>query len=446
MTSTKINKLHKQTDKYPLAVQFFRDGKLSKAQEILLSLLNKNKRDFDALNFLGIIQITQGNFEKAIEYFRQVVSIIANHPTAHYNLGLCCQQLNRIDEAIEHYLDSFKINSNHTDTLNNLGIIYFNKLNFPEAEKYYLSALKVEPANDNVLNNLGNLYSMQNKFEEAEKYYSKAIVLSSNNPDYRYNYSDCLIKQDKFEEAQTALESTLQMKQDHVAALNSLGLVYTKLNMYERAVNTYQKLIEIKGRTNDILVKLSDLYLELGDYENAESCLQDLMNDYSGKLIAYTNLGALKLRQGRIDESICFSQKALAENDQIALAHYNYAYALLLKGNFNEGWQEYEWRKKVDGFEKRFFSGPELTERNIGGKRILVCDEQGLGDSIQFVRLLPKLKELGAYVILECNKRLAGLFKNLSGVDEIIVKSGNNEPEIEYDFHISLLSIPRFLK
>ncbi len=68
---------------------------------------------------------------------------------------------------------------------------------------------------------------------------------------------------------------------------------------------------------------------------------------------------------------------------------------------------------------------------NFEGKTLLVHTEQGLGDSIQFIRYLPFVKKLGGRVILQCNQaRLKLLFTTVSGIDELFIR-GENLPNFD---------------
>lgn len=465
-------------DEFPVAVKHYENGNVDAARMTLESMIRKNPKDYDALIFLGGIHLSVGNYEKSSEYYHKVVTMVQNHPTANYNLGLSYHRLNKLNEAERFYKKALEINPNNIDALNNLGVIYISLNQKNEALKYYNQAIGINKNNANTLNNLGNYFSSTGNFAEAEKYYKKAIQVDQFNSSYLFNLADCFLRQNKYDEAITVLEKAIKIKPDYYQAFNSLGVAnlkkkninaakelfehaikikndfweayqnlgtcFEKMNMHSDAISLYNKVLELNDGNYDAIIKISNLKMETGNYSESESLLKKLeMNDQT-KIIGYTNTGVAKLKQGKVDEAIEITTKALNENDDNALTHYNLAHALLLKGDFKRGWLEYEWRKKRNDFEKREFSKPELGDQIINGKKILVYDEQGLGDSIQFVRYIPMLKEKGAYVILECSKRLAGLFKNLNAADQLIIKNGTSEPEVEYDYHIALLSLPLY--
>jgi hypothetical protein len=120
----------------------------------------------------------------------------------------------------------------------------------------------------------------------------------------------------------------------------------------------------------------------------------------------------------------------------------------LVAGNFNDGWQRYEWRWKSETISKssgvRNLPQPLwLGSESLENKTILLYAEQGLGDTIQFCRYAPLVAQLGAKVILEVQRPLVKLLKNIEGITQIIAW-GDTLPK--FDFQCPLLSLPLAFK
>ena len=117
--------------------------------------------------------------------------------------------------------------------------------------------------------------------------------------------------------------------------------------------------------------------------------------------------------QGKLEESIRIFQKATYIQPNHAEAHNNLAMTLLLKGDFKNGWKQYEWRRQCDNFpfEKRDFSQPFWEGTDPKDKSILVWTEQGIGDEIMFSSILPDLLNRNANVIVESDTRMVSLFQ-----------------------------------
>jgi tetratricopeptide (TPR) repeat protein/glycosyltransferase involved in cell wall biosynthesis len=467
-------------DDYTKAVEYFSNNEFTPAEEILLNLLEQDNNDYDVINFLGIIQLNLGNYKKAINYFNQVLFLFDRHSNALYNLAYCYEKVGKINPAIDKYRKALEVDQKFTEAYLNLGQLLISKDEFTEAEVLYNKAIENIPNNHKLFNNLGNLYLKLNKWQEAIEKYESAIALDNTISDYYFNIGSCFLKTEQYENARLNLEKAIQLKPDHLGAINNLALIYIKINQTEKAVelykkiisfdennaeayfnlansyhdsdnlndaiNYYEKAIQIDPQFNSANINLGRIYLQRGETNKAENYFNKAVQNKDDKVIAFTNLGVARLEDLQINEAISFFDIAIKSKYDIVEAHYNKAHALLLKGNYKEGWQEYEWRKKRKDFIKPNLTKPELTSKNIANKKILVYAEQGLGDTINFVRYLKLLKEKECHIIFQCDKNLASLIKNVSWMDELIITENLDELNIQYDYQIALLSLPYYFE
>lgn len=89
-----------------------------------------------------------------------------------------------------------------------------------------------------------------------------------------------------------------------------------------------------------------------------------------------------------------------------------------------------------DIFSKPLFTGAE----DIKGKILLLHSEQGYGDSIQFIRFLPQIKEkFGCKIAVKCREGLKELFQTMSEIDVI---ADRNEATPQFDYQLSIMSMP----
>ena len=115
---------------------------------------------------------------------------------------------------------------------------------------------------------------------------------------------------------------------------------------------------------------------------------------------------------------------------------------MLLRGNFADGWREYEWRRKQKIWRDGRFEGPEWKGEAVAGKRVFLYTEQGLGDAIQFARFARSVAEFGAEVSVGAPPRLDRLLRGLDA-KVVIVRDGERLPD--YDLHLPLMSVPLIL-
>jgi hypothetical protein len=145
---------------------------------------------------------------------------------------------------------------------------------------------------------------------------------------------------------------------------------------------------------------------------------------------------------GKPDEALIHIRQALQLQPDLAMAHVNLAALLLLHGDLENGWPEYEWRWKTTEFVPRVFQQPQWDGSPLTGKTILVRAEQGFGDTFQFIRYTAILKKLGATVVFQAQRKLVQLLQRCSCADQLIAEGDALPP---FDLHVPLLSIPGIL-
>ncbi len=153
----------------------------------------------------------------------------------------------------------------------------------------------------------------------------------------------------------------------------------------------------------------------------------------------HNNLGNILRAQNRYAEAIGHFGQACAIKPEFGQAQWNEGAARLAIGDFETGWQKYEWRRSLGVVKPR---GPQplwLGGGELEGKTILVYAEQGLGDTLQFARYAPLLARRGARVVLEVQPELKLLLATLQGIAAICARG---EALPAFDWQTPLLSLP----
>jgi hypothetical protein len=151
------------------------------------------------------------------------------------------------------------------------------------------------------------------------------------------------------------------------------------------------------------------------------------------------NLATALLVQGKPDEAVAVHETILERNPGSAGAHLWRALARLLMGDWEQGWRDYEWRWGCEEFGGLPYQQPLWDGGPLAGRTILLHAEQGLGDTLLFVRYAKLVKQRGGKVVLACPKALLRLLADCPGVDQLV---GQGAPLPPFDCHAPLLSLP----
>ena len=176
-----------------------------------------------------------------------------------------------------------------------------------------------------------------------------------------------------------------------------------------------KRAAELRPRSGEFRKKLGNALRKAGKSEQAVIAYRLAIELDPKDADAYNNLGAALQESGKVKEAAEVLRTCLSINPNHTDAHWNLGLALLALGNWKDGWVEYEWRRhlKEDLGQKRGFPQPAWPGSPPEGKTILVLCEQGLGDTIQFIRYVPLLIARGAQVIVECQSKLRPLLMGL---------------------------------
>jgi tetratricopeptide (TPR) repeat protein len=309
-----------------------------------------------------------------------------------------------------------------------------------EAERKYRQILAREPENADALHLLGVIERQTERCADAIDHIGQAI---QRNPDFAEAHNDLGKAHADLGRQQVATDCfrrALDLRPDFLDAQNNLGNALKAQGKLDEAIACYLRALEFKPDWAGVLYNLGNAFKEQGKLEQAIACYHRSLEIQADYVDTHNNLGNALKDQGKLDEAIACYQRALELQPAHADAHWNRALAWLVMGNWQEGWQEYEWRAQQKEFAPRRFSQPMWDGSTLAGKTILLHAEQGLGDTIQFVRYAPLVKQRGGTVFVECQKALVPLLQGFPGIDELFAQ-GSDHPA--FDVHAPLLSLPR---
>lgn len=256
------------------------------------------------------------------------------------------------------------------------------------------------------------------RLAEAVKAYGR--VASDNAQALSYKGA-ALFDLGKAKEAVLAYEQAIAITPDYADAHYNLGLALKQLGRLDQAVAAYGTALALKPDMVKAYSNLANVLRDQGELQRAvDLCGQAiaLEPDYAE---AYANLGNALLDLGRIQDAVQAYVRATALKPELTEAHWGEAYGRLLLGDFAAGWPKHEVRWYKSGAKPHAFPQPQWDGQDLNGKSILLHSEQGLGDTIQFVRYASMVKERGAgQVIVFCPEALARLLGTVDGVDQVI--------------------------
>lgn len=282
--------------------------------------------------------------------------------------------------------------------------------------------------------------------DQALQSFNHALNLQPGNQATLIECGNILFDMEQFEFALAHHEFVLQLNANCIPALNSRALCLSRLGRHEEALQTVNQLIRLAPDCAPALLSQGTILHALGRYAEALDTYQHMICINQANATVYGNIANVYLDMVEIDKARENYLKALDLEPENPSVHWNLGLFYLLTGDYPRGWQLYESGKLAPhlprGKRKPCQQPMWNGEQSLQGKRILLYAEQGLGDTIQFVRYAKRIADLGAQVIIEVPESLVSLISSLGNQFDIISAGTAYEA---FDYHCSLMSLPFFL-
>jgi tetratricopeptide (TPR) repeat protein len=298
-------------------------------------------------------------------------------------------------------------------------------------------AISLKPGVAEFHNNRGNVLRDLGRPQEAAEALGQALALDPDTAAIKVNYGAALLDAKRTEEACTILEEAARAAPDSEEAYFCLGLARRAAKDYAGAVEALRRAVELAPAHAEGWYNLGNaLHLDQRDRE-AVPCFERAMQLKPDYAEAYCNMGMTRRNS---TEAVGWYESAIALQPNLPIAHSNLAHTLLLQGEYERGFKEYEWRWRHPETPPRDFAQAQWNGEEMGDGLLLVHAEQGFGDTLQFMRYLGLLRPRVRRIAFECQPELLALLESLPGLERIVTR-GAALPA--FDRHVPLMTLPR---
>ena len=399
-----------------LAFSYYDLGRLFEVEQLCRLVLQKVPRQVDAMQLFAALLSQRGQYTEAVQFLRDAIGQAPGHAHIHNNLGIALHQLQKFHEAVSEFSKALQLRPDFAKAHNNLGVALMTLGHLDKAVTACRQAIHLQGDFKEAYNNLGLALKKKGDLGNAMASYEKAVNLDPEYAEALSNLGMVLIAQGRFKDAVGNLQKAVSLVPDSAEFRDNLGVLFNRQGRFEEAVSVSEKAITMRP-----------------------SCVE-----------AHNNLGTALMELGRFSEANTAFEKAIAIDPECAEAHHNRSLVLLLKAQFEQGWDEYEWRWRHAGFSTpmRGFRQQWWNGSVEGVAKLLVWGEQGIGDEVQFSGLIRHILSQGIEVVVECDKRLVPLLqRSFPGV--IVVKRSDPPAsllkEASITHQVPMASIPRVL-
>ena len=285
----------------------------------------------------------------------------------------------------------------------------------------------------------------QGKFQEAEAICRELITAGTTNYIIHANLGMLLKRRGEPASAIAAYQQALALNPRDPNLHYNLGNAFKSQGNLKLAIAAYTKALELNPADAESHYNLGNAHKSLDNLQAAIAAYRNVLELNQHHLGAHNNLAIALHAQGDLPAAIAAYRTLIELNPNYPDAKWNYALTLLLNGDYDHGWEHYEFRPRRNTAGAH---GQPQGHRWDGttadsGSDILLVSEQGIGDTLQFMRYVPILQNRGFSVTLSAPQRLhtliqaSGIAPSLINPDMISATSAR--------CWSPLLSVPRHL-
>ena len=374
---------------------------------------------------------------------------------------VCCQQ-------------ALAIEPDHADSLHVMGLLSIQSEQYDHAVEWIARAIRRDPRPEFLLS-LGRTLQFQGRHEDALKTFDKAVQLKPDDAELWKNLGNALLDVKRPQDALLSFQQALKLNPRHLNAAYQCGLLLREQGQLEAALPYLDLACSEQPDQSSVLELRAVVLFGLRRFEealadsrrvhalnpdNADTCnniavaLQWLGRDEEAlrwldrtielqpdNITFYSNKMQALQEMRRFDEAVAVYRQLKAVAPDNAQADWDLALMQLLTGDFEAGWAGREARRRLPSDYPIIPCPLWLGEASLEGKTILLGADEGLGDTIQFVRYVPMVAERGAQVILLVKDPLVPLMAGLPGVARCVpITAASTLPP--FDVHCPLSSLP----
>lgn len=385
-----------------------------------------------------------GNLAEAERLCRQVLASDAGHPVACFVQGSLFDRRGQKSEAIAFLRQALEHDPGNAGLHHYLGVVLGGVNERSLAELSLCEAVRLNPADPEIRASLGRSFLAQNKLAESRLAYSHCLRLCPKHPSALEGLGDVSLRENRKSAAEHFYHSALRAGSGSAALLNKLGNLLAQRGAPAEAEECYLKALALAPGFADAHFNLGSACGRAGRTQEALHHLRQAVALKSNFKEAWETLAMSLEEEGSLQEALVCWERVLELDPGWIKGRWACSLTLLKMGRLQEGWTSYENRFQISELiPPRDFNAPLWTGQSFEQQTLLITAEQGLGDTIQFIRYAQLIKASGGRLVVECQAPLEDLLKSCPGIDQVVA---SGQPLPGYDWHVSLMSLPHIFQ
>jgi predicted TPR repeat methyltransferase len=291
---------------------------------------------------LGVLAAQRQDFELAIQYFNQALTLQPEAPYFHNHLANALVQLRQFEMAVCHFKMALQLQPNYTVAHNNLARVYYKQGQLMMAAQHFSEALKLQPDYLEARFNLGLVYVAKNELNAARQQFQQILVQHPSHLLTHVQLAQIAFRLRDWDCAESHYQIILQKQANQVDALNNLGAIFSYRQRYKEAAQCFEKVLAVMPDHLQAKSNLAAVLLQRRQLSAACQHYADYLRRVPDNAEAHYNLGVALMLRGRLSEAIGAFQRLLQLTPKSVDAWCNLAAIYLRQANPHKACEAYQ--------------------------------------------------------------------------------------------------------
>ncbi len=391
------------------------------AENLCKENIRIDPKNFDSLHLLALLNYRQGKMELSKNIFEKAEKINSKSPIFFSNYGTLLKDMSLYHEALAHFSASILLRPDYANAYFNRGTVYFILEKYEEAINDFEKASSINPNDAEILYNLGHALQEVENFTASFAAYEKTIKIDPNFIKAYNNMGIVLVKLGRVEKAIECYEIALRIDMQNAQVYNNYGNALQEMMRYDDALSMFNKAIHFETNYVDAFYNKAVLLSEMNQLQQAQETIKVLFKLDPNHAGAHSCRGLLQWKFQNWQDAIDDLEKAVEIDPQNKQYEFNASVLYLGVNQFTHGWKGYDAR--LDLKQSEIYSLGEKAvllpyvnrytkKEDIFNSDVLLVDEQGIGDSVMFLSMLPDLIKCTRKLRLAVDARLVSIFRS----------------------------------
>lgn len=420
-------------------------GDLSNAEASFRQALALEQTNAEYVNDLGTVLQDQRRYQEALACFDRALNLVPDMPQALYNKGMVFRQQSRLGDAALLMEQALAHRPDFIEGFGELGQVHLLLGQHEQALSCFKKAYGADKVSKTEIGEAyfqyGNQSLDQHNAEDAVLHYLRALDLGGATYETWANLGNAYRELKQFADAIRCQLVAVKLNPSGAQAFGNLGVALKELGDCNRAREVYREVAEAVPHVSWPIIDAGDPFCDLAvalHLIDHALTLDTRIADF------YLNKGVMLEELGRFEEGKTCFDRVVELSPELPHGHFNLGIAFLRQGMLREGWKGYDARLRLEKFlnQRLLAAAPLWDGRPLSEQVLLVHAEQGLGDTIQFIRYYKDVRSLCQKVVVECQEAAKPLVEEITGEKNVYVAG---TPLPGFDFQIPLLSLPGVL-